>query len=204
MLSTLFSNPLFFAIWAVALVLVISIHEYAHAVAADRLGDPTPRANGRITLDPRAHLDPLGTLMLLFVGFGWGKPVVFDPYNLRNPKRDIALIALAGPASNLLFAGVLSVLIHTFPNELFVSIGSIMIQLNIMLAIFNLVPVAPLDGEKILKGILPDEFAREYEALMQQYGTLILIMLLLPIVSGTSPISTLISPAISFVTNLLL
>ncbi len=204
MLSTLFSNPLFFAIWAVALVLVISIHEYAHAVAADRLGDPTPRANGRITLDPRAHLDPLGTLMLLFVGFGWGKPVVFDPYNLRSPKRDIALIALAGPASNLLFAGVLSVLIHVFPNELFVSIGSIMIQLNVMLAIFNLVPVAPLDGEKILKGLLPDEFAREYESLMQQYGTLILIMLLLPIVSGTSPISTLISPAISFVTNLLL
>lgn len=205
MLSTLFTNPLFFAIWAVALVLVISIHEYAHAVAADRLGDPTPRANGRITLDPRAHLDPLGTLMLLFVGFGWGKPVVFDPYNLRSPKRDIALIALAGPASNLLFAGFLSIVMRfvDFPiilNSLF----PILIQLNVMLAIFNLVPVAPLDGEKILKGLLPDEFAREYEALMQQYGTLILIMLLLPIVSGTSPISTLISPAISFVTNLLL
>jgi Zn-dependent protease len=108
MLATLFTNPLLFIIWAVALVLAIAIHEYAHARAADTLGDPTPRALGRLTLDPRAHLDPLGTLMLLVLGFGWGRPVEFDPYNLRSPRRDGALIALAGPVSNLLFALVLA------------------------------------------------------------------------------------------------
>jgi len=205
MFQTLFSNPLLFLIWAVGLVLAISVHEYAHARAADQLGDPTPRSQGRLTLNPRAHLDPLGTLALLFLGFGWGKPVMFDPYNLRSPRRDSALIAIAGPISNLLFALVLSIIMKFVPGlGLLVSVFSIIIMMNISLAIFNLVPIFPLDGEKILGGILPPDLHREYEGIMRQYGTIILVLMLLPIAGGTSPISALISPIISFVSRLLL
>ncbi len=205
MLSTLFTNPLVFLIWAISLVVALTIHEYAHAKVADTLGDPTPRANGRVTLDPRAHLDPLGTILILVAGFGWGRPVEFDPYNLRNPKRDTALIALAGPASNIILAIILSILANLFgADNLITNIIPLMIMMNISLAIFNLVPVFPLDGEKILHGILPTELALEYSRAMHQYGTLIIILLLLPIAGGTSPISALISPAISFVGNLLL
>jgi len=205
MLSTLFSNPVLFIVWAFGLILAISIHEYAHAVAADKLGDPTPRSQGRLTLDPRAHLDPLGTLALLFLGFGWGKPVMFDPYNLRNPRRDGALIAIAGPISNLLLATVLSLILRFsgFP-DLFSAIISILITMNITLAIFNLVPIFPLDGEKILGGILPTELYVEFATIMRQYGTIILILMLLPIAGGTSPISALISPVINTIVHFLL
>lgn len=205
MLSTLFTNPLAFLIFALGLVLAISIHEYAHAAVADRLGDPTPRAMGRLTLDPRAHLDPLGTLALLFLGFGWGKPVGFDPYNLRSPRRDSAMIALAGPVSNLLFATILAVLTRLIPNSSFlISFFAPLILMNITLAVFNLVPVFPLDGEKILGGLLSPTLYREYALVMQQYGTIILILMLLPIAGGISPISALISPVISWLTHLLL
>jgi Zn-dependent protease len=205
MLQTLFSNPLLFLIWAVGLILAISVHEYAHARAADQLGDPTPRSQGRLTLDPRAHLDPLGTLALLFLGFGWGRPVVFDPYNLRSPRRDSALIAIAGPVSNLLFATILSLGMKIFPTPYLIdSILSILITMNITLAIFNLVPIFPLDGEKILGGILPPDLYREFATIMSQYGTIILVLMLLPIAGGTSPISALISPIISFISKLLL
>lgn len=205
MLSTLFSNPLLFIVWAVGLVLAISVHEYAHARAADTLGDPTPRSHGRLTLDPRSHLDPLGTIALLFLGFGWGRPVMFDPYNLRNPRRDSALIAIAGPISNLTFALILSIIMKFVPGiGLLSSVFSILIIMNISLAIFNLVPVYPLDGEKILGGILPPDLYREYATIMSQYGTIILIFMLLPIANGVSPISALISPVISFVAKLLL
>lgn len=205
MLSTLFSNPLLFFLWAFGLVLAISVHEYAHARAADQLGDPTPRSQGRLTLDPRAHLDPLGTLALIFLGFGWGRPVMFDPYNLRSPRSDGALIALAGPASNLLFALVLSIILKFAPIATFLSpIFYVLIQMNIMLAIFNLVPIFPLDGEKILGGLLSPTLYQEYALIMRQYGTIILVLMLLPIAGGVSPISALISPVISFVTKLLL
>jgi Zn-dependent protease len=205
MLSTLFSNPLLFLTWAVGLVLAISIHEYAHAKAADTLGDPLPRSQGRLTLNPRSHLDPLGTLALLFLGFGWGRPVMFDPYNLRNPRRDSALIAIAGPISNILFALVLSVIMRFLPDlSLWESVVGILIMMNVTLAIFNLVPVFPLDGEKILGGLLPPDLYQEYAVIMRQYGTIILILMLLPIAGGTSPIAALISPVITFVAQLLL
>ena len=193
-----------FIFWAIALVIAITVHEAAHAAAADHLGDPTPRSQGRLTLNPLSHLDPVGTIALLIFHFGWGKPVQFDPYNLRNPRRDSALISLAGPASNLLLAALLSLSMKIFPfPDILYTLFSVLISLNVILAVFNLVPVYPLDGEKILTGILSPRLAQEYQGVMRQYGTLILIFLIIPF-GGTSPISALITPVISVLSNLLL
>lgn len=186
------------------LIVAITIHEFAHAVIADRLGDPTPRAQGRLTLNPLAHLDPVGTIMLLLFRFGWGKPVIFDPYNLTHPRRDTGTISLAGPVSNLLLASLLSLGLRFLPLPLFLGpLIYITILLNISLAVFNLVPVYPLDGEKILAAVLPRDLAYEYQAVMSRYGTLILIFMILP-VFGNSPIISLISPAITLLSRLLL
>src|SRR4051812_27134518 len=104
MIGSLFTSPLSFFVAAIALLIAITVHEFSHALSADKLGDPTPRLQGRISLNPLVHLDPIGTLLILFVGFGWGKPVVFDPFNLKNPRKDAAIISLAGPASNFILA----------------------------------------------------------------------------------------------------
>ncbi len=208
MLNLLFSSPIAFAILAVVLVASITIHEFAHAWAADHLGDPTPRSQGRITLNPLAHLDPLGTLAILLIGFGWGRPVVFDPYNLKNPVKDAALIALAGPASNLILATIVAIAFKLGLLSFLSVIGAsaiitLIVSLNVMLAIFNLIPVFPLDGEKILVAILPRTTAIEYSQFMRRYGMIVLLFLLAPW-SGSSPISTLISPIIGFITNVLI
>lgn len=204
LLRLLFENPVIFFIVAIGLIIAVTIHEFAHAFIADKLGDPTPKYQGRVTLDPRAHLDPMGTLAILIIGFGWGKPVQFDPYNLKNPKKDAALISLAGPASNIILATILSLLIgligiHGGLRDALIWI----IGVNIMLAIFNLIPIAPLDGSKIANALLPKHLALEYEMFMNKYGTLVLIGLILPWNGASSPISHLISPAISFVMSIL-
>jgi Zn-dependent protease len=195
MINYLFTDPLFFAIWAAALLTAITIHEFAHAFAADRLGDPTPRMDGRLTLNPLAHLDPLGTLMMLLIRFGWGKPVVFDPYNLKKPRRDAAIISFAGPLSNLLLSSVLAVIYHLIPaTEIVREFIPPFIILNVTLAIFNLVPIHPLDGGKILVGILPPHEAHKFDLFIRQYGTWMLLLLILPIWNGSSPIISIISP----------
>lgn len=193
-----------FIINAIAFIVALTIHEFSHAYVADKLGDPTPRSYGRLTLNPLSHLDPLGTLAIIFIGFGWARPVPFDPYNLRNPKQDSMLIALAGPASNLILAIILSLLIKIIPSSIISSILTYIMMGNIGIAIFNIIPVFPLDGEKILTGLLPDNLATEFQNIMRQYGTIILVLMLLPIAGGTSPIVALISPVISFVVKLLL
>lgn len=209
MIDTLFTNPLLFFGWFIALIIAITIHEFAHAFSADRLGDPTPRIQGRLTLNPLAHLDPLGTLMILFVRFGWGKPVQFDPFNLENPKRDSAIISLAGPVSNiflaLLSSLILRVLASTSPTAFVLSSPLLqpIILLNIILAVFNLIPVHPLDGFKIIAGLLNKEHYGQWMEL-QRYGIYILILLLFPFGSGGPFIQTLIGPPISFLVNLLL
>jgi Zn-dependent protease len=206
MLDTLFTNPFVFFGWLISLVIAITIHEFAHAYAADRLGDPTPRVQGRLTLNPLAHLDPLGTLLLILVRFGWGKPVQFDPYNLENPRRDSAIISFAGPLSNLILATIASILIRfIFPtSEILFAILMPFVYLNILLAIFNLIPVHPLDGGKILVGLLPDNKADEVDHLLKQYGTFLLLILILPIFSGHSLATMLITPTVNFIFNLLL
>lgn len=202
----------------IALVVAITIHEFSHAYWADRLGDPTPRLQGRLSLNPLRHLDPLGTLMLIIARFGWGKPVVFDPFNLRHPRRDAAIISLAGPASNLILAFICSVFLQIlFSYRLsllsnsfiglfvYLIIGLLrpIIVLNVILAVFNLIPIHPLDGFKIVGGILPPDKAREWYQL-ESYGMIFLLFLIFPIFGGVSPISRLISPVINFILSLLL
>lgn len=206
--------------WIIAFIVAITVHEAAHAYMADRLGDPTPKLMGRLSLNPIVHYDPIGTTLLLFlvllralgapvIPFGWAKPVQFDPYNLQNPRRDSALISLAGPVSNLLLAGILAILVHLAQNPLssLFALASLLVPvilLNVVLAIFNLIPVHPLDGGKILVGLLPAKDADEVDLFLKRYGTIILFLLIFPTFGGTSPISALMNPIVTFVLRLLL
>lgn len=183
---------------AVALVASISIHEFAHAYIADKLGDPTARILGRVTLNPKAHLDPIGTLLLLVAGFGWGKPVPFDPYNLENPKTGGALIALAGPVSNFLLATLLAIIFHLVPmNGLLTSFVYLTIFYNLILGAFNLIPVNPLDGFKIVYGILPSNLAIQWQQ-TANYGIFILLFLVV-----TRTTSVIIDPILGLFLNIL-
>jgi Zn-dependent protease len=189
----------------IALIVALTIHEAAHAWTANYLGDPTAKLMGRLTLNPLAHLDPMGTLVFVITAiagfpFGWGKPVQFDPYNLQNPKRDAALISLAGPASNLVLASVLSLMLR-FSG---LSILEPLIIVNVSLAIFNLIPVHPLDGGKILVALLPDRESKQYDLFLNKYGMVLLLFLILPIVNGQSLVSLIISPVINFLLRLLI
>jgi len=206
--------------WILAFVVAITVHEAAHAWMADRLGDPTARLMGRLSLNPMVHYDPVGTTLLLVlvfmramgfpvIPFGWAKPVRFDPYNLQNPKRDSAIISLAGPASNLILASGLAILLQLVNTSLSgYSLFSVFIEpiiiLNVVLAIFNLIPIHPLDGGKIFIGLLPGDQAEEADLFLRRYGMLILIFLIFPIFGGTSPLFAVIGPVINFFLNLLL
>lgn len=198
-------------IWILAFVLTITIHEAAHAWMSDRLGDPTARVLGRLTLNPIKHLDLYGTvlipLFLLLVHspfvFGWAKPVPIDPYNLKNPRRDSALISLAGPLINIAFATVLAILVRLIPDATFFNIAYPIILLNVTIAVFNLIPVHPLDGGKILVGVLPNTEARELDTFLSRYGFMVLIFLIFPIFGGSSLLTSIISPVINFIMFLL-
>jgi Zn-dependent protease len=183
----------------IAILIALSVHEWAHAFVATQLGDPTAKAHGRLTLNPLAHLDPLGTLLLLLVHFGWGKPVPIDPRYFRNPKRDSALTALAGPCSNfilaafcylflvLFFAGhgassVLNLLSTTASHgpvvqAFFRELLAYLLFINLGLMAFNLLPIAPLDGSRILEAFIPLRFEDAYSAFMSK-GPYILLGLL--------------------------
>lgn len=205
MLDLLFSNPLAFFIFLAGLLLSISFHEFAHCFITDKLGDPTPRVQDRLTLDPRKHLDPIGTLAIILTGFGWGRPAPYDPYNLKNPVRDTALIAAAGPLSNLLIATLLSVLLRFNIGGDFVALFSIqLIYINITLAIFNLLPIYPLDGGKIMRALLPNQASIEYEDIMTRYGNVILIMLVFPWFGGRAAVSSLLGPIVNMLLRVFL
>ena len=190
------TNLILFLMVALALVICISIHEFSHAYIANFLGDPTAKSLGRVTLNPKAHLDPTGTLLLLVFGFGWGKPVPFDPRFLKHPKRDSALIALAGPLSNILLAGFLALVFHGLGVGAFSLIGVILqliVRYNLILAIFNLIPVHPLDGFKVVNGILSQNLSYQWLQ-MAPYGIWILLFLIF-----TGVTDSVIFPILDFI-----
>lgn len=209
MINILFTNPLLFLIYLAALLVAVTVHEFSHAFVADYLGDPTARLAGRLKLNPLVHLDPLGLMFLFFFGFGWGKPVAFDPFNLKNPRKDAALISIAGPISNFILALLLSLslkLFIFFKLNFLITIGKIifipMITLNLVLAVFNLLPIHPLDGFKIVGGLLSEKQANEWYQL-EKYGLIFLLMLIFPL-GGSSMLEMIIRPIFNFLVNLLL
>ena len=171
------------------LVIAMTVHEYAHARVADLLGDFTPRMMGRLTLNPAAHIDPFGLLMLFLVRFGWAKPVTINPNNFKNPRRDDILVSLAGPAANLITAFfALLVMVLLVKSGIRMSTGmstvfSLIMIYNINFAIFNMLPIPPLDGSNVLKQLLPYELAIRYREL-ERYSFIILIIFLMTPILG--------------------
>lgn len=190
----------------IALVFGISVHEFAHAAAATWLGDPLPGRQGRLTLAPAAHLDVMGSLMFLIGGFGWGKPVQYNPYALRaSPRVGPAIVAIAGPISNIILAVIVAIVIRLlsfglgtveFPLAVVSALFYLLVNIvyyNLILSFFNLIPVFPLDGFTILQGLLPPALADAFES-TRQYGFFILLLLLFA--SGTVLGSILYRPAV--------
>lgn len=196
-------------IWILPVLLAVSLHEAAHAWMADKKGDPTSRLMGRLTFNPLKHIDPIGTilvptLMIVFTGFafGWAKPVPVDARNLRNPKKDMMWVALAGPASNFLMAFLWAVFLHI--SVIFVDSRSAIslffllmpvagITINVILGVLNLLPIPPLDGGRILSGMLSAKASLQYNKI-EPYGFFIIIALML-----TGLLSYIIFPVISLV-----
>ncbi|MEJ2135141.1 MAG: site-2 protease family protein [Desulfofustis sp.] len=200
-------------IMAPPLLLALTLHEYAHGYVAYRLGDPTARDAGRLTLNPLSHLDPIGTIAFFFIKFGWAKPVPVNPYYFKNPRQDMLWVALAGPVTNLLLAvasalllkamiGTASVLPYTPMLEaILVPLYNMLVAsvwINLVLCIFNFLPIPPLDGGRILTGLLPEDLARTY-ASFERYGFIVILLLAFSGVLGT-----VIFPVIRFANNLLL
>lgn len=189
------ATAIIYILSALAVIFLTSpIHEFAHGFIADRLGDPTARYQGRLTLNPFAHIDYMGALGILLVGFGGARPVPVNPYNFRNPKRDMVFVAVAGPLSNVVAAFVCMVLANlvlvTTRTLVFYYVFSFfyfIAQINVRLAVFNLIPVPPLDGSRILAQFLPN---RIYYKLMQ-YERYIYFILIILVFSGSlsGPIS---------------
>lgn len=201
-----------------ALLVGITFHEFSHAFAAYSLGDPTARNMGRLSLNPKVHLDPMGTLLLFIGGFGWGKPVPVNHFRLRNgPKAGMAIVAVAGPLSNLVVAGVAGFPIHAgmvpwhtpflVPSSVSFWDGSDYLGLflsttvifNCVLAVFNLIPLAPLDGFRVAAGVLPRELSETVISLEQYGPAILLLLLILPfLTSGSvSILHEVMSPAIN-------
>ncbi|OCL27035.1 peptidase [Orenia metallireducens] len=189
-----------FALLIPILLLSLSFHEYAHGKAADLLGDPTPKMTGRLTLNPLAHLDPIGTLFLLITRrFGWAKPVQVNPRYFKDRKKGMMLVGLAGPLSNITLA-IIFAFLYRFVGDFFYSlldpriVNTLFITgiyLNLGLAVFNLLPVPPLDGSKILAGLLPASMNNVIYNL-EAYGPFILLFLLF-----TDGIGVILGPAIN-------
>ena len=191
------------------ILLALTFHEFAHAYVANLLGDDTAKQSGRLSLNPLRHLDPLGTIMIFLVHFGWAKPVPVNPYRLKNPKKDMLWISAAGPAANMILAlasGILLRLIvatageadrHSFMG-LLTYVVFMSLQINLALAIFNILPIAPLDGSKILSGLLPAGFEKMLY-FMERYGPFILLgLIIFGSVTGVSVFGGIIWPFVKF------
>jgi Zn-dependent protease len=202
-------NPAVIISRIITLIIAFSVHEFSHAYVADRFGDDTPRMNGRLTLNPAAHLDLFGTLMLLIAGFGWARPVPINPYALQRRTPSATMwVSLAGPFSNLLMAafaaipfrlGIVNISYQL--NGLFPSLSGFLLEfiiINLTLAFFNLIPVAPLDGEKIADYLFPPSWARFMDTI-RPYGPIILLVLIFVLPRlGYNLIGMILNPLLSF------
>lgn len=192
-----------------ALVAGITFHEFGHALVAYRLGDPTPKRMGRVTLNPSAHIDPMGAIIFFLAGFGWGRPVQFQPYLLRmNPRVGSALVALAGPTANFILAIIFGTLFRVLDGITIASptpglvfgLNTLLrfIQFNIILGFYNLIPIPPLDGFSILVGLLPADLAYRLES-VRQYGFLLLMLL---VFAGGGIIGSILTPPVETILRL--
>lgn len=195
------------------ILFALTLHEFAHGYVAYRFGDPTARTAGRLTLNPVKHLDPIGTLAFFFINIGWARPVPVNPGYFRNPKQDMLWVALAGPVTNLVLAVISAILAKSvafvtifFPDNnlilfnlgIFYEILKASVWINLVLCIFNFLPIPPLDGSRILTGILPTELARSYLK-YERYGFVLILLL-----AFSGLLSKIILPVIDFANNLLL
>jgi|TARA_B100000809_G_scaffold237960_1_gene258319 Zn-dependent protease len=191
-----------FILWFPAVVVALTVHEFAHAYVADRLGDPTARALGRVTLNPLSHLDMMGTILLVIMHFGWGRPVPVDTRYLANPKRDMLVIAAAGPAINVVTALVVGLGLRLFGPLLLTSETGVLfylglralVLLSLLLAFFNLLPVPPLDGSKVLVGVLPIPLANSYARHSSLLSWGLMGLIVVGAMTGWHPLSKLIYP----------
>jgi Zn-dependent protease len=184
-LQLLFQQPELFFVWIIAIIFSLTIHEFCHALAGNLLGDRTAKMEGRLTLNPLSHIDFIGMIALILAGFGWGKPVPFNPYNLKYKKFGPALVAIGGPLSNLLAAVIFVVIMRIFlvnevlsPDNLLMVFFEVLAWINLMLFIFNLIPLPPLDGSKILFSFLP--YSAEPAIMkLERFGPMILLVIIL-------------------------
>jgi Zn-dependent protease len=188
---------------APGILFALTIHEFFHAWTANRLGDPTARLQGRLSLNPMAHLDLFGTICFVFAGFGWGKPVPVNSHNFKNPHKGDMLVSAAGPASNLISAlalGLIFRLVYEFgilPSHLNLVLfyG---IRINLLLAFFNLIPLYPLDGSHVLKGFLPREYVASYENFSRYSPFVLLGLIILGNQGGVSILGSILGPPVTF------
>jgi Zn-dependent protease len=193
--------------YLLAFLTAVTVHEYAHARVALAAGDETAKRQGRISLNPIDHLDPVGTVMFVVTmlnGFGlaWGKPVPINPSNFKSPRWDLLRVSIAGPVSNIITAIALSVLLRLMGHSLSPTLVLLIvtcIMFNLGLAIFNMLPIPPLDGSKVLISLLPARSARNYEYAMSKYGMAILLIVLITGIGGR-----IISPPIHILANMLI
>ena len=165
--------------WVIAIAIGLTVHEFAHAKRADIAGDPTARSQGRVSLNPLDHYDPIGTTMILLFGMGWGRPVPINPLLFRNPRRDGIMVALWGALANLLTAALFALPIRLGVAGAYMLPLAVIVQLNIVLAVFNLVPVGPLDGAAVLSGLLPVRSARAFDEFSARWGMLLLMAIII-------------------------
>ncbi len=197
LLSLLFRDPIAFLLLVPLLLYSVIAHEVAHGWIASLFGDNTAKYSGRLSFNPKFHLDPMGTLALFFIGFGWAKPVPVDYRSLSNSRRAIIAVSLAGCAINILIATIALFLLHFYTfrtNHLFMPVLLVTAKINIMLGSFNLIPIPPLDGSRVLMEFLPYE-AKYKLAGLERYGFFIIIILLF---------TGILDPVIIFVENLIL
>ena len=200
------TDTLYWIVFAIPSILIAStVHEYAHGWMAYKLGDLTAKVNGRLTLNPLAHIDPIGALSMALFRFGWSKPVPINEYNFKNRELGTALTALAGPVSNFILASITALLFHIFNVDISTLIGLFLytfIIVNLSLAIFNLIPIPPLDGHKIIRALLPKKL-RYYWERLEKVSFIFIILLLIPFSPVGNAVSILISNVLNFFLTLL-